>query len=148
MKSNEMLAKAIMIASTEFQSKMDRGGTPYIMHCLAVMRGVKYLGFEVMSAAVLHDLLEDIPSWSSERLHNEGFSDRVIQLISILTHAETEDYLSYIGRISCDKDATQIKLSDLRHNMRPDRLPDLSNKTMERMKKYHTAYYFLLEKIK
>lgn len=146
MKPNEMLAKAISIASTEFQSKMDRGGTPYIMHCLAVMDGVKHLGFEVMTAAVLHDLIEDIHTWNAERLAKEGFSDWVIQLVKILTHLEGEDYLSYIGRVSILEETKAIKLSDLRHNMHPERLPDLSDKTMERMRKYHTAYYFLLGK--
>jgi (p)ppGpp synthase/HD superfamily hydrolase len=146
MNQEQLLAKAIKIASDEFECTLDKGGNPYILHCLAVMYGVQYLGSEVMIAAILHDLLEDCKDWNENRLKEEGFSDYSIQLIKLCTHQKNEDYLTYIGRISTDKNAIEIKLSDLRHNMRPDRLIDLSDKSMERIKKYHTAYNFLLGK--
>lgn len=146
MNENIYLSKAIKIASEAFESKMDKGGTPYIMHCLAVMDGVKHLGFSVMTAAILHDIIEDCPEWTATKLWEEGFTEEVINLVKILTHWQGEDYLTYIGRVSNFPDAKAIKLSDLTHNMNPARLPDLSEKSMERMKKYHTAYQFLISK--
>ena len=143
MKENEMLASAIKIASNEFATVMDKGGSPYILHCLAVMEGVSHLGKKVMTAAVLHDLIEDT-TWTVDDLKEYGFSDDVVRMVEVCTKRTGEDYLSYIGRVSCYPEAKAIKLADLRHNMRPDRLVDLSEKSMERMKKYHTAYRFLL----
>lgn len=144
---NLLLSKAISIASKAFEEKLDKGGKPYILHCLAVMDAVKYLGTEVMIVAVLHDLLEDCPEWNVSRLLDEGFSIDTISKIVVLTHEKDEDYLTYIGSISSNKIATVIKLADLKHNMRPDQLPSLSDKNLERMKKYYTAYTFLKEKI-
>ena len=144
MNENEMLAKAIQIVSHEFVDVMDKGGSPYVLHCLAVMDGVAHLGKKVMTSAVLHDLIEDT-TWTAEDLKDHGFSEDVVWMVQVCTKRHNEDYLSYIGRVSCYPETKAIKLADLRHNMRPDRLVDLSDKSMERMKKYHTAYQFLLK---
>ena len=143
MTESEMLATAINIAANEFSSVMDKGGNPYILHCLAVMDGVSHLGKKVMTVAVLHDLIEDT-AWTSDNLREKGFTEDIIALVVICTKRKNEDYLSYIGRVSCLPETKAIKLADLRHNMRPDRLVDLSEKSMERIRKYHTAYQFLL----
>lgn len=58
-KSMNSLSKAIAITSAAFVGKNDKGGQPYILHCLYVMDKVKHLGNEVMCAAVMHDLIED-----------------------------------------------------------------------------------------
>jgi len=143
MNESEMLALAISVAAVQFQNVLDKGGSPYILHCLEVMYRVEHLGKEVMAAAVLHDILEDT-SLTVESLYDMGFSTRIIQLVCACTHLDGEDYMDYIKRVSYAKSARAIKLADLRHNMRPDRLIDLSEKSMDRMKKYHTAYQFLL----
>lgn len=142
----QQLSKAIRIASTEFEGVMDKGGQPYILHCLAVMEGVRSRGPCLMTAAVLHDLLEDREDWTAERLISEGFDAFVVVHIVILTHAKDESYEDYIERCSRTEETTWIKLADLRHNMDPSRLPDLSEKSMARMQKYHRAYQYLLNK--
>jgi len=143
MPENELLAKAVRIAAVAFEGTMDKGGSPYILHCLAVMQGVRHLGFGAMAAAVLHDLLEDRPEWSAERLRQEGFPEELVRTVELLTRREGEDYAHYIARLAPDTTARAIKIADLSHNMDPARLPDLSERTMERMRKYHTAYCFL-----
>lgn len=143
MNENEALAKAIKIAAEAFEKSMDKGGSPYILHCLAVMDGVKHLGFNVMTAAVLHDLLEDCPDWNSARLKQEGFCDEVISLIEAVTHSQNEAYDLYIGRLATHPEAKAIKMADLMHNMNLTRLPALTSKAIERIKKYHTAYGLL-----
>lgn len=67
-----MLGKAISIAAQAFEGKRDKSGSPYILHCLWVMDGVKHLGEDVMIAAVLHDLIEDVPDWTFAQLTKEG----------------------------------------------------------------------------
>ena len=145
MSNSELLAKAISIASTAFEKTLDKGNNPYILHCLAVMDGVKHLGTEAMIVAVLHDLLEDT-LWNRAELQLEGFPEELINLIEMLTRKKGEDYLTYVGRVSTNPITKAIKIADLTHNMRPDRLVDLTDKSMERMKKYHTAYKFLTNK--
>jgi (p)ppGpp synthase/HD superfamily hydrolase len=143
MNENEALARAIKIAAEAFEKSMDKGGSPYILHCLAVMDGVKHLGFKVMTAAVLHDLLEDCPDWNSERLKQEGFCDEVISLIKAVTHPQDEAYELYIDRVATYPEAKAIKMADLMHNMNLTRLSALNSKTIERIKKYHNAYGYL-----
>jgi len=65
------LGKAIAIAATAFEGAIDKGGNPYILHCLWVMNAVRHLGEDYMIVAVLHDLLEDT-DWTAERLVKEA----------------------------------------------------------------------------
>jgi hypothetical protein len=141
-----MLDKAIKIASEAFEGDHDKGGVPYIMHCLHVMRQVKDLGVEAQIAAVLHDLLEDKPSeWTAEALIEEGFNRHTVSLIALLTHKDGEPYMDYIMRVSVSPIARAIKMADLRHNSDIHRMKGLRDKDFERLKKYHKAYAFLRE---
>jgi len=145
MNDQELLAKAISIAARSFESVLDKGGNPYILHCLAVMDGVKHLGPRVMSAAVLHDLLEDCPQWTAQALEREGLGGDILEMIQLMTHSDDEDYMSYVHRISHHKGARAIKIADLTHNMNPSRLPSIGDQALERLKKYHKAYQFLVQ---
>jgi len=137
------LGKAISIAAKAFEDKRDKGGKPYILHCLHVMNKMKYSGDEeLMIIAVLHDLVEDT-SWTLDHLLNNNFSSRVIAGVSALTHKEGEDYTDYIKRISFSKDATLVKLQDLRHNADITRMKGIRQKDLDRMAKYHEAHHFL-----
>lgn len=139
-----MLDKAIAIASEAFAGKHDKGGVPYIMHCLHVMRGVKHLGEEAMIAAVLHDLIEDT-KWTAEKLIAEGFNEHTVVIISLLTHRKGEPYMDYVKRVSVNHIARAIKMCDLRHNSDIHRMKGLEEKDIERLIKYHKAYAFLRE---
>lgn len=55
-----MLGRAIKIASEAFEGVKDRGGKPYILHCLRVMWDLKSEDEELNCIAVLHDFIEDI----------------------------------------------------------------------------------------
>jgi len=139
------LDKAIAIASTAFVGVFDKGGVPYIMHCLHVMRGVEDLGTEAMIAAVLHDLLEDCKEWSAELLVDEGFDPRTVSLVTLVTHLKGESYNAYITRLSISHIARAIKMADLRHNSDIHRMKGLTEKDHARQAKYHKAYAFLKE---
>ena len=146
MKSLEsMLAKAIRIASSEFEDSFDKGGSPYILHCLWVMDRVRHLGAKYMIVAVLHDLLEDTP-WTKERLLEEGFSSEIVDAIVTMTHDEEEEpYEDYIQRISLNVISRAVKLRDLEHNSKITRLKGLRKKDIDRLYKYNKAYMYLSE---
>ena len=139
----ESLEKAIQIVTKEFAGVIDKGGNPYILHCLAVMEGVEYLGSSVMCAAVLHDLVEDT-DWTEEALRKEGFPEDIIDMVLICTKKKDDEYFDYIARVSKKPETRAIKISDLRHNMKIERLIELDDKAIERIKKYHKAYRLLL----
>jgi hypothetical protein len=42
--------------------------------------------------AVLHDVCEDCPGWTFDRLRGEGFSDHIITALDAVTKREGEDY--------------------------------------------------------
>lgn len=143
---SNMLGIAIAIASEAFKDKTDKGGQPYILHCLRVMNGVNQKDSELMQIAVLHDLFEDT-SYTEEDLNKLGFSDRVVHGIFTLTHkvADNTSYEDYIKLISNNKDAVAVKLSDLVDNSNITRLKGLRKKDFERMEKYNKAFVYLSE---
>ena len=140
--TTNMLGRAIAIASVAFATKLDKGGKPYILHCLHVMNEVANLGSEAMMAAVLHDLVEDT-EWTFDMLRAEGFPDHVIHMIDRLTHREGEDYDDYLDRVAQCSTTIEIKKADLRHNSDITRMKGLRDKDFKRLEKYHRAYSFL-----
>jgi (p)ppGpp synthase/HD superfamily hydrolase len=138
-----MLAKAIAIAAKAFENKVDKGGQPYILHCLYVMNGVGFDNLYTAQAAVLHDLFEDCLEWDAQRLKDEGFDFRVIHMVMMLTKLEGQDYMDYIRSLKGTPELVKIKRKDLEHNTLITRLKGLTAKDHERMEKYHTAYVYL-----
>ena len=90
-----MLSAAIALTSQKFVNTLDKGGNPYILHCLRVMNGVDQNDEELICIAVMHDLVEDT-NVTLDELRLLGFSERVIRGIEYLTHREGEDYETYI----------------------------------------------------
>lgn len=139
----KMLSKMIAVVSKEFVNVLDKGGRPYITHCIRVMDGVNQNDPELKQIAMGHDLVEDT-RWTFDMLREEGFSERVISGIKALTHPEGMDYMEYIRiQIAPSKDAKEVKKSDLRDNTKVTRLKSLREKDFIRMQKYHTAYEYL-----
>lgn len=141
-----MLATAIKLASDAFVTSIDKGGKPYILHCLRVMNAVDQTDEELMCIAVLHDLIEDKGyKYTFEELRSVyGFSERVVNTIAILTHDKSvSSYDDYIKAIAMNKDATAVKLADLKDNSDITRLKGLRKKDFDRMERYHKAYIYL-----
>ena len=139
------LGKAIALASKCFVDTNDRGGQPYILHCLYVMNKVSHLGNTAMIAAVLHDVIEDCESQgiTYEYLSKEGFSSEVLLILQLLTHRKDTDYMTYIKAIAVHPIASAIKRADLEHNSQITRLKGLRAKDFDRLQKYAVAYEYL-----
>ena len=144
-----MLGVAISITAEQFAGVTDRGGVPYIMHCLYVMDNTE--GDDcVKCAAVMHDLIEDNDPnspviWTFEKLSKVGFSDKTVWLLEIVTHRDGESYDDYIKRCSQELESIRLKKSDLQHNSCITRLKGVRPKDHERIEKYHKSYTFLTE---
>jgi len=137
-----MLSRAIAITAKAFDGKVDKGGVPYILHCITVMNGVKDLGHTTMIAGVMHDLVEDT-NWSIGDLREEGFDEEVLEILEKVTHSPLDSYKEYINKVAVCPKARAIKLADLAHNSLIHRMKGLAEKDFERLAKYHHAYALL-----
>lgn len=137
-----MLAIAIALASDKFKDITDKANRPYILHCLRVMDGLRTKDDELMIIAVLHDLLEDTDITVSDLLQM-GFSQRVVDALSLLNHQRGVSYDVYINAVGTNYDAIRVKQSDLKDNSDISRMKGLTEKDFARMQKYQQAYAFL-----
>lgn len=134
-----MLNRAIEIAIEAFKDKKDKFGNPYLMHLMNVMNKGRSENEKI--AGILHDLVEDIPGWSFERLSAEGFSDEVIEALRCVTKlSEEEDYDLFIERVKTNALAIKVKIADLEDNLDVRRIPELNDKDLKRLNKYLKAY--------
>jgi len=136
------LARAIRIASQAHELQTDFGGNAYILHPIRLMMKVGP-DEEVMTMAVLHDTVEDSKEWTIERLREEGFSERVLAALTLLTHRPEDSYEEYIKKIATNRDAIIVKMADLTDNSDITRLKGIKDKDIARMQKYHKAYTYL-----
>ena len=99
---------------------------------------------ELAIIAVLHDVVED-SDWTIQRLWLEGFSDRVLDALTLLTHEKEQSYQEYIDGVATNYDAIRVKRKDLQHNSDVTRLKGVTVKDLTRMAKYHKAFIQLGE---
>ena len=136
--SDNLLQRAIEIATEAHKGQLDKSGCPYIEHVFRVMDAGATLDEKI--AGVLHDVIED-SDWTLEALAAEGFSSRIINALRHLTHMSPEEsYEEYILRVKKNSLAAAVKLNDLTDNMDIRRLPYLSDKDVKRLKRYLKAY--------
>jgi len=146
MKRGEMLNKMLVLVTTQFDGVFDRGGVPYVLHCLKVMHYLKSDDEELQCIALGHDLVEDTDVTYFD-LRELGFSDRVIEGIRAMTKVPGETNDEYMVRIKANPDAIRTKLSDLRHNSDIRRLKGVTAKDVARIEKYHKMYLELRDLI-
>lgn len=131
--------KAMFIAAREHLNVRDKGGHAYILHPMRIAMRLRTADEELMSVAILHDVIED-SKVTFEDLKAEGFSGRVISALRLLTHQKGISYTDYINNMRGNRDALSVKREDLRDNTDITRLRGLSEKDFERMKKYQRCF--------
>lgn len=140
------ISRARTIVMQAFKGKTDKAGEPYIRHLYRVAETVScYADANTVAAAILHDLLEDCPEWTVERMQSE-FNQEICDMVIVLTRGKDYGYKAYISDILLSKGACIIKLADLKDNMNIVRLKIITEKDIERLKKYHEAARRILEK--
>ena len=134
-----MFDKAVFIAAREHLGVRDKGGHAYILHPMRIAMRLRTSDEELMSIAILHDVIED-SKLTFEDLKAEGFSDRVIAALKLLTHQKGVSYDDYIDNMRGNRDALRVKREDLRDNSDITRLKGVSEKDFERMNKYIRSF--------
>lgn len=154
MKNGELLSKAIVFATNSHAGQFDKGGYPYILHCLAVMNLLNFDGYnmsasdkeEIQCAAILHDVVEDTSATYAD-LKELGMTDNVIQFVKNVTKIPGETLEEYKLRVFSARGSVLIKEADLTHNSDIKRLKGISDKDIARMAKYH-QFYMEIQKVK
>lgn len=134
-----MFDKAIFIAAREHLGVKDKGGNAYILHPMRIAMRLRTNDEELMSIAILHDVIED-SKLTFEDLLNEGFSERVVAGLRLLTHQKGVSYDDYIDAMRGNRDALRVKREDLRDNSDITRLKGVTEKDLKRMEKYQRSF--------
>ena len=146
MKKGELLDKMLVMATNAHHGQFDRGGKPYILHCLKVMHNLKSDDEELQCIALGHDIIEDTKTTYVE-LREAGFTDRIIEGIRRMTKQPGQTYDEYKEQIFGSKDAMLVKMADLQHNSDIRRLKGVTQKDIDRMAKYHRFYLEIRSKL-
>jgi hypothetical protein len=135
------LEDAIAIAANAHKGQFDKAGAPYILHPLRIMMKMK--SDAAMIVAVLHDVVEDAPDWTLDRLRETGFTDEIIRALECVTKREGEEYSEFVKRAASNPIAREVKIGDLEDNMNIQRIESISAKDSERIAKYHKYWKIL-----
>ena len=138
----DMTIMAIRLIFEAHAGQTDKCGLPYVCHPLHVAESME--DEVTCTAALLHDVVEDTDI-TFEDLAEMGFAPEVIRILRLLTHDPAVPYMEYVHRIKEDPQAVKVKLSDLRHNSDLTRIDHVTQKDLDRVKKYKEAMELLLD---
>ena len=134
---------AMKLAFEKHKNQIDKSGLPYIFHPFHL---AEQMDDELSTTvALLHDVVEDTDVTFND-LSQMGFSEDVIDTLKYLTHNKSIPYMDYIKHISENKTATKVKIADLKHNSDLNRLNKITDKDLERVKKYRESIEYLENK--
>lgn len=132
-----LLERAIALAAKAHEGQLDKAGAPYILHALRVM--LKMETNEEMTAAVLHDVVEDTDV-TLDDLRHEGFGEVVLEAVDLMTHRASDSYDAYVEKLKDHTMARKIKRADLMDNMDLRRMISLTDEEMNKILKYYKAW--------
>ena len=131
------LERAIAIAAEAHAGQIDKASAPYILHPLRVM--MRLATEDERIVAVLHDVCEDAPNWTFDRLRAEGFPKRVLEALDTVTKRDGEDYEAFVLRAAAHPIGRRVKLSDLYDNSDLSRISDPTERDHQRVARYKRA---------
>jgi len=126
-----------VIAAEAHAGQTDKASAPYILHPLRVM--LRLSGEDERIVAVLHDVCEDSPDWTFDRLRAEGFPERVLEALDTVTKREGEDYEAFVLRAAAHPIGRRVKLSDLYDNSDLSRIANPTERDHQRLARYQRA---------
>lgn len=160
------IERAYNYAKDAFRDVEREGGGRYFEHIRAVaLILIDYLrvkDYRLIIAALLHDIVEDCPEWTIERVRNE-FGDYVAYLVDYLSKPDKADYPTKEARDhayherfeNAPREFFLIKLADRLHNIitlascpkekRLRKLDETVNFYMSYAEEHFILYHELLE---
>lgn len=136
-----MVDVAHSIAIVAHHGQKDRAGRDYYHHPALLAEAMQTDEEKVV--ALLHDVLED-SNWTAEKLAERGIPESAIEAVKLLTHDPSVPYMEYVQAIKDNQVAKKVKIADLKHNLNLNRLPEITEKDIERCRKYLDALQYLI----
>ena len=136
----KMTKVALKLCFDAHKDQTDKSGMPYVFHPFHLAEQMKDEATTIV--ALLHDVVEDT-DYTIEDLRKMGFSEEVLEAITLMTHAPEVPYMDYVARIKTNSIARAVKLADLRHNSDSTRLEVLTEFDLRREEKYKKAILLL-----
>lgn len=133
---------ALKLAFKAHDGQLDRSGIPYVHHPLHLAEQMETE--DEIVVALLHDVMEDT-DYTPDDLRAIGVSDAAMEALLLLTHDASVPYLDYVHALKDNPLARKVKLADLRHNSDLDRLDVVTERDLERLRKYLQARVVLGE---
>ena len=138
----KMTKIALKLCFEAHKNQVDKSGMPYVFHPFHLAEQMQ--DEDTTIVALLHDVIEDT-EYTIDDLRNKGFSDKVIDAISLMTHDSSVPYMEYVAQIKTNPIAKAVKLADLKHNSDITRLESITAKDEERAEKYRSAIELLAD---
>jgi (p)ppGpp synthase/HD superfamily hydrolase len=131
------LERAIAIAAEAHAGQIDKAGAPYVLHPLRMMLRMSSIDERIVAA--LHDVCEDCPGWTFDRLRREGFREHIIEALQSVTKRDGEEYEDFVRRAAANPIGRGVKLADLIDNSDLSRIAAPSERDLQRIEKYRRA---------
>ncbi len=132
----EKTKSAMKLCFKAHKDQFDKSGIPYVFHPIHLAEQMP--DEETTIVALLHDVVEDTEYTISD-LREMGFSEAVLEAITLMTHQDGVPYMEYVEKIKSNKIATVVKRADLTHNSDLSRLDAVDEKALNRVEKYKKA---------
>ena len=133
MNFDKLREKAMQIAIKVHNGQVDKGGNDYINHPIRVSENCSL--DEEKIVALLHDTIED-GDITADYLIMQGFPHDIVDAVLSVSRNKDEGYFDFILRCKANPIGRRVKISDLKDNMDITRLNELTEKDINRLKKY------------
>jgi (p)ppGpp synthase/HD superfamily hydrolase len=131
------LERAIAIAAEAHTGQYDKSDAPYVLHPLRMM--LRVTSNDERIVAVLHDVCEDCPGWTFDRLRAEGFSEKILAALDTVTKRDGEAYEDFVTRAANNPIGRAVKVADLQDNCDLSRISNPTQRDFERIERYKKA---------
>ena len=137
-----MTKVALKLCFETHKEQVDKTNMPYVFHPFHL---AEQMDDEISTiCALLHDVVEDSET-TLDDLREMGFTNEVIEVITLLTHKEDVPYMDYVREIKKNPVATKVKIADLTHNSDLSRMDarEIDERAIKRNEKYAEALRIL-----
>ena len=134
--------KALRLCYLAHKNQLDKSAMPYVFHPFHLAE--QMTDEDTTVTALLHDVVEDT-DYTLDDLADMGFSQTVINALSLLTHDPSVEYMDYVAEIKNNPIARAVKLADLKHNSDMTRFDTVTERDINRNEKYKNAIRMLEE---
>lgn len=136
----KLIDKIKEFAKEAHDGQLDKAHKNYFLHVEAVVNAVH--NEKEKMVAYLHDVIEDT-KFKKDDLEKLGVPVDVIDAVVLLTKIKNYDLDKYYEEIKKNDLARNVKIADLEHNMRIDRLENPNEKDFARIEKYKRYHEYL-----